>query len=798
MEIDLELPSGREERLNATPDIINDDNVVDNEIVRDGDGEDLNTFNHSKSGINNYMPQNGVEFETKEAAYSFYREYARSVGFGITIKASRRSKKSGNFIDIKIACSRFGSKRHSSTTISPRSCPKTDCKASVHIKRRPDGKWFIYSFVEEHNHEICPDDFYNSIRGKNKQNLDVICQKKGLQLALCEREVELLFDYFTFMQAEAPGFYYVIDFAKEGYMRNMFWVDPKGRNDYEFFNDVVFLDTHYVRSKYNIPFVPIIGVNNHFQFILLGCALIGDEKPSTFLWLMRTWLRAVGGLSPKVVITDNDKSLIEATVEVFPDASHCFCPWHVFRDIDSNLSHKLSEFEIFLRKFRKCISRSRTKAEFEKRWQKMINKFDLTNDKWIQALYEDTRKWVPTYMRDIFLGGFCTVERSQSVASFFDKYFQKETTIEEFIDKYKLFLHERCEEEAKADTVTQHTRPTLTSHSPFEKQMSKVYTHAVFKKFQAEVLAIHNFNVEKEGEGEKSILFRVDDLETKQNFTVVWNQGKCDICCLCHLFEYSGFLCRHALSVLLVCGISTIPSKYILKRLTLKAKIRDTIPRASNNVKLRVQRLDDLCKLAVKVSEEGSLSGEVYEVAWDAVEEALKHCVGMNISMKSVLESNKEGSNIAKASKTKEVPKKRKVRAEAETLSTGIRIQEDVEHVNQRSLSRHDSCISQPDLQGMELDSRIPIANGYYAGTNPFSSVRGCYYGDQPTSQGDMGNLNAVSACVSHHAPQQSLQGLLQGQFSFSASSLEGCFHTRDSMNNADTSGNMMSKHMHD
>lgn len=676
MEIDLEMPLGREGRLNAALDINNDDNegsVLDNKIMGGGDGVNLNAFSDNKSGINSYMPQNGMEFETKEAAYSFYREYARSVGFGITIKASRRSKKSGKFIDIKIACSRFGSRRQSSTTISPRSCAKTDCKASMHIKKRLEGKWFIYSFLGEHNHEICPDDFYNATRGRKNQNTNAVCQKKGLQLVLDERDAQLLLDYFMHIQAEAPGFYYVIDFDEEGHMRNVFWIDPKSRHDYVPFCDVVFFDTHYIRSKYKIPFVPVIGVNHHFQFILLGCALIGDETKSTFIWLMRTWLRAVSALSPKVVITDNDKSLIEATLEVFPNASHCFCPWHVFTEVGPNLSHKLSRSEVFVMKFKKCTYRSWTNEEFEKRWHKMVKQFDLTDDKWIQSLYEDRRKWIPTYMRDVFLGGFCTVERSQSVASFFDKYLQKETTIEEFIYQYKLFLHERREKELKAEIETRNSGPILISHSPFEKQMSKLYTHAIFKKFQAEVLGIVSCTVGKESEDERTIEYRVDDLERKQSFRVSWNNGKYGICCLCHLFEYSGFLCRHALSVLQLSGVSTIPSIYILKRWTRKAKIIDTAHQASVNTNFRVQRLHYLCKLAIKLGEEGSLSGEAYKVACQALEEAMKHCVGMNNSVKSILETSKTaaqglsdigqkaGNRIAKASKTK-VPKKQKVR----------------------------------------------------------------------------------------------------------------------------------------
>ena len=82
----------------------------------------------------------------------------------------------------------------------------------------------------------------------------------------------------------------------------MFWVDAKGRHDYINFSDVVFFDTFYVRNKYKVPLVPIIGVNHHFQYILLGCALIGEETTLTFVWLMQTWLKAVGSQAPRVVL----------------------------------------------------------------------------------------------------------------------------------------------------------------------------------------------------------------------------------------------------------------------------------------------------------------------------------------------------------------------------------------------------------------------------------------------------------------------------------------------------------------
>uniref|UniRef100_A0A9I9EES7 Protein FAR1-RELATED SEQUENCE n=1 Tax=Cucumis melo TaxID=3656 RepID=A0A9I9EES7_CUCME len=163
---DLELPSSDHERLDIIQSQNDGMNVgqangqgkYENSLGRDEHHEEMSVPNAKRSSGEDRMdiinvetdirmgpfePKNGLEFESKEEAYSFYREYARSVGFGITIKASRRSKKSGKFIDIKIACSRFGSKRESTTTVNPRPCMKTGCNASMHIKKREDGKWFI-------------------------------------------------------------------------------------------------------------------------------------------------------------------------------------------------------------------------------------------------------------------------------------------------------------------------------------------------------------------------------------------------------------------------------------------------------------------------------------------------------------------------------------------------------------------------------------------------------------------------------------------------------------------------------
>ncbi|KAI6698792.1 hypothetical protein NL676_018911 [Syzygium grande] len=366
-------------------------------------------------------PWIGLEFQTKEAAYSFYREYACSVGFGITIKASRRSKKSGKFIDVKIACSRFGSKRESSSTVHPRPCIKTNCKAGMNMKRREDGIWIIYSVVKEHNHDIVPDDFYNSLCGRTKQANALAYQKKGLQAVLNEEDTQVMLGYLMSMQQESPNFFYAIDLGRDKCLRSVFWVDAKGRHDYASFCDVVFFDVFYVKENYSIPFLPIVGVNHHAQYLLLGCALIGDEGKSSYSWVMRAWLNAVGHQAPKVIITDQDKQLKEAVADVFPDICHCFCLWHIFRNVPLTLAHVLDKYDKFMDKFNKCVYLSWTDEQFEKRWQKLIHKFEIGEDEWVRSLYKDRKKWVPIYMQDAFLAGMSTADRAGSMTAFLDR-----------------------------------------------------------------------------------------------------------------------------------------------------------------------------------------------------------------------------------------------------------------------------------------------------------------------------------------------------------------------------------------
>ncbi|EOA11995.1 hypothetical protein CARUB_v100127031mg, partial [Capsella rubella] len=133
------------------------------------------------SGVLDLEPRNGIDFESNDAAYLFYQEYAKSMGFTTSIKNSRRSKKTKEFIDAKFACSRYGVTPESESGSSSRrsSVKKTDCKASMHVKRRADGKWIIHEFIKDHNHELLPALAYHfriqrNVKLAEKNNIDIL------------------------------------------------------------------------------------------------------------------------------------------------------------------------------------------------------------------------------------------------------------------------------------------------------------------------------------------------------------------------------------------------------------------------------------------------------------------------------------------------------------------------------------------------------------------------------------------------------------------------------------------------
>lgn len=158
--------------------------TADDELSDDLDGNDnmiqpsLQTFPLDLEPLEPFV---GMEFELAEDAREFYEMYGRRMGFTIRNNRTRRSLKDNSIIGREFVCSKEGFRiekyANRRNGIPPsRRATREGCNAMMRIAAKDGGKWVIYGFVKEHNHELNP---------------SKIPPRRSHRIAFCEDEKDL-------------------------------------------------------------------------------------------------------------------------------------------------------------------------------------------------------------------------------------------------------------------------------------------------------------------------------------------------------------------------------------------------------------------------------------------------------------------------------------------------------------------------------------------------------------------------------------------------------------------------------
>ncbi|KAI4332854.1 hypothetical protein L6164_017732 [Bauhinia variegata] len=642
----------------------------------------------------NLKPQVGMIFESEDAAKTFYDAYARHNGFSTQVGQFSRTKPDGPIVTWDFACSREVYKKKTVES----------CNALLRIERKDENNWIVTKFVEDHNHSLtspgkvhylrprrhfagatrnvseimdASTDTYVSMDGNHishdpnclirssspvewnhpARNVGPFTYVRPSGKRTLGRNAQNLLNYFKKMQAENPGFYYAIQLDDDNRMTNVFWADARSRAAYNYFGDAVVFDTLYRPNQYQVPFAPFTGVNHHGQLVLFGCALILDESESSFTWLFRTWLTAMNDRPPVSITTDQDRAIQASVAQVFPETHHCICKWHILREGQERLAHIYLVHPSFYGELYSCINFSETIDDFESSWQSLLDKYDLRKNEWLQAVYNARQQWAPVYFRGTF---FASLLSNHGVSSFFDGYVNQQTTLPLFYKQYESALEHSLEKEIEADNDTICTTPVLKTPSPMEKQAANVYTKRIFAVFQKELVEtfvytaniiendglVNKYRVVKYEHDHKAYIVTLDLSELKAN-------------CSCQMFEYSGILCRHILTVFTVTNVLTLPSHYILKRWTRNAKSSigsdEQIPDA-HVIETLTSRFNNLCREAIKLAEEGAVGLETYNAAMDALREVQKKVALVKKNVAKVTPPSSQGNGSSQEDNSKKSP----------------------------------------------------------------------------------------------------------------------------------------------
>ncbi|KAG8491189.1 hypothetical protein CXB51_014296 [Gossypium anomalum] len=566
------------------------------------------------------LPTIGLEFDSFDEAYDFYNIYAKEQGFGIRVSNSWFRAKKKERYRAKLSCSSAGFKKKSEAN-NPRPETRTGCPAMVVIRLVDSKRWRIVEVELEHNHQVSPQikRFYKShkkmilaarkarppaepvteihtIKLYRTAAMDAVSngfsnvsEREGIHqpdnskhLELKEGDAYAVYNFFCRMKLTNPNFFYLMDFDDDGRLKNVFWADARSRAAYGYFSDTVAIDTTCLTNKYELPLISFVGVNHHGQSVLLGCGFLGHKSVEYFRFPEK-----LGGLRG---------------------------------------------FEEIKRQLNKAVYNSLKIIEFETSWDKMIKKHGLGDNKWLQTLYEERKQWVPVYLKDTFFAGMIPIRENESLNAFFDGYVHKHTSFKEFVDKYDLALYRKHLKEATADVQSKNSSFELKTRCNFEVQLSKAYTKEIFDKFQSEVEGMYScFNTRQVTANGPIITYIVKErVEIEGNekevrsYEVLFETNQVDIRCICSLFNYKGYLCRHALNVLNYNGVEEVPSRYILRRWCKDVKFQH-VDRGSTDIDVYspVYRQSRFHNCAVPIVEGGAQSEEQYKIALHELQELL-------------------------------------------------------------------------------------------------------------------------------------------------------------------------------
>ncbi|XP_052109274.1 protein FAR1-RELATED SEQUENCE 5-like [Arachis duranensis] len=412
--------------------------------------------------------------------------------------------------------------------------------------------------------------------------------------------------------------------GREGVFRQIFWCDGRCQLDYDLFGDVLAFDATYKKNRYRLPVVIFSGVNHHNQTVVFGAAIVSNERKSTYVWLLKQLLIAMKGKTPTSVITDGHHSMVIAIQEVFPNAHHRLCAWHLMRNATSNIH----------------------KPQFTKMFTKlMLGDYEVDRE-WIVDMYEKRNMWATAHIRGKFFAGFRTTSRCESLHAVLKRYIKSRYDLTEFVQHFQRCLSYMRHREDLADFKSSTGQPVMQTHfQQLERSAATIYTRQIFVLFRSMLHKASTLKVIYEEETSSCNIYQVSKFYKPNMIWHVSFHGEQDeFKCSCMRMDSIGISCSHILAVLGFLDIAELPKSLVLRRWTRKAKegisgyddmgglMEDSL--AIN----RHACLQHWCK---QIMNEGCLKGDIFNESRDALVNILS-CIRAHNGDNNMMEEHAE------------------------------------------------------------------------------------------------------------------------------------------------------------
>ncbi|EEE54990.1 hypothetical protein OsJ_02614 [Oryza sativa Japonica Group] len=513
-----------------------------------------------------------MEFTNSDEAWAFWLSYSGQKGFEVRKRYTNRSKSDGSVTSCRFVCANEGHRlqdKRDHLTKCPRAETRTDCQVHMNLKmNRKKGNYIVSDLILEHNHALhLPETIHLMVSQRKISDLqafqietaddagigpkaahELASRQVGGSLNLSytlrdhrnylrtKRQREMAYGqagsmlkYFQDKIAENPSFQYALQMDCEEQIANIFWADAKMIADYARFGDVVSFDTTFGTNNESRPFGVFVGFNHFRETVIFSAALMYDE----------TFESSNGGVK-------NEESKEDTSV--------------------------LSDFSA-------CIYEYEDMAAFEQKFDIMRAK--VSKQTWLDSIYKLKEKWAECYMKDVFTLGMRSTQLSESLNNDLKNHFKSDFDIIRFFKHFERVVQGKRNTKLNSEFESRKKLPKICMRRPppMLVQASKLYTPIIFEAFQGEYeKSLAACSKELDGNNE----YLVGDFTYEEEYKVIGDPLKQTVQCSCRRFDRIGILCAHALKVLDLMNIKSLPPHYVLKRWTREARsgtIQDNLGR---------------------------------------------------------------------------------------------------------------------------------------------------------------------------------------------------------------------------
>ncbi|XP_057730356.1 protein FAR-RED IMPAIRED RESPONSE 1-like [Arachis stenosperma] len=290
--------------------------------------------------------------------------------------------------------------------------------------------------------------------------------------------VREMMNYFMIMKDINPNFFYAVKLDEKCKFRSAVWVDARCRASYEYYGDVVSVDSTYSMDN---------------------C-----------LYRLSVSTTMCMGTAPQRIITDQCRSIFHAIRNALPDTRHLWCIWHITK----KLPHKLGGYH----RYKECyddlndiVWNSRTEESFEDNGFEFIDEYNLHNNTWLLDLYNDRCIWVLIYFKGEFWADMRSTQRSESMHAFYGGFLHSKTNLVQFVHEYDNVLGIKEQRKLEDDAANSMGVIPHATSSPMERQFQQEYTTSIFRDVQNESVKKADCRVSVVAEERPSVCMKVEE-----------------------------------------------------------------------------------------------------------------------------------------------------------------------------------------------------------------------------------------------------------------------------------------------